>query len=200
VLRHVLHALSVTAVLCASAMRTPAGATDPGAAMALSEGAAQVTSDAFRAARNAAQDGWEAVVERPPELLLPPRPVRVPKPKPVARPQPPAQPRPQLSLSAWQPQPRHALTGIASFYWQGQQTASGEPFNKRDLTAAHKTLPFGTRVRVHCKTSGRDVVVRINDRGPFKPGRVIDLSEAAAEVIGMQGRGLTAVQLTVLKR
>jgi rare lipoprotein A len=65
--------------------------------------------------------------------------------------------------------------------------------------AAHRTLPFGTKVRVFCANTGREVVVRINDRGPFKPGRIIDLSEAAAEAIGMQGRGLTTVQLEVMR-
>ena len=94
----------------------------------------------------------------------------------------------------------HSLTGIASYYWQEQMTATGERFNKRDLTAAHKTLPFGTRVRVTRVDTGADVVVRINDRGPFKPGRVIDLSERAAEDIGMTGKGLTAVRLEVLGR
>lgn len=186
------------AIVCASAAVPPARATDPGAAMAISDGAALVTSDAIRAARGAVESGWEAVIEPPPRLTLEPRPVRVPKPQPVARPARMQQPAPPRTVGL--PPPRHALAGIASFYWQGETTASGESFNKRDLTAAHKTLPFGTKVRVHCRTSGRDVVVRINDRGPFKPGRVIDLSEAAAEAIGMQGRGLTAVQLTVLAR
>ena len=94
----------------------------------------------------------------------------------------------------------HSLTGIASYYWQGQMTATGERFNKRDLTAAHRTLPFGTRVRVTRLDTGANVVVRINDRGPFKPGRVIDISERAAEDIGMTGKGLTAVSLEVLGR
>ncbi len=77
-------------------------------------------------------------------------------------------------------------------------TASGERFDKSDLTAAHKTLPFGTRVKVTNQSSGKTVVVRINDRGPFKPGRVIDLSEAAARHIGMTGRGLAAVKIEVV--
>lgn len=94
----------------------------------------------------------------------------------------------------------HSLSGIASYYWQDQMTATGERFNKRDLTAAHKTLPFGTRVRVTRLDNGANVVVRINDRGPFTPGRVIDLSERAAEDIGMTGKGLTAVRLEVLGR
>ncbi len=94
--------------------------------------------------------------------------------------------------------PGHALDGIASYYWQDQMTASGERFNKRDMTAAHRTLPFGTRVRVTHVTSGRSVVVRINDRGPFKKARVIDLSEAAAQHIGMTGKGLAHVTIAVV--
>ena len=92
----------------------------------------------------------------------------------------------------------HGLQGIASFYWQGQRTASGETFNPADMTAAHRTLPFGTKVRVTHNASGRNVVVRINDRGPFKPGRVIDLSKAAAEKLQMTGAGLAAVSLEVV--
>ncbi len=94
----------------------------------------------------------------------------------------------------------HSLNGIASYYWQDQMTATGERFNKRELTAAHRTLPFGTRVRVTRLDTGSSVIVRINDRGPFKPGRVIDLSERAAEDIGMTGAGLTNVSLEVLGR
>lgn len=93
---------------------------------------------------------------------------------------------------------RHALEGVASYYWQGQMTATGERFDKTAMTAAHPTLPFGSMVRVTCAASGKSVVVRINDRGPFKPGRVIDLSERAAQEIGMTGRGLTPVKLEVL--
>jgi rare lipoprotein A len=92
----------------------------------------------------------------------------------------------------------HALDGIASFYWQEQMTASGEKFNKRDMTAAHPTLPFGTLVEVTNTRNGRKTVVRINDRGPFKPGRVIDVSEAAAEILDMTGRGLAPVKLQVV--
>ena len=97
-------------------------------------------------------------------------------------------------------QGEHSLKGIASYYWQGQKTATGEQFDKTALTAAHKTLPFGTRVKVTRVDNGDSVIVRINDRGPFKPGRVIDLSEGAAQNIGMTGLGLTAVQLEVLGR
>ncbi len=77
-------------------------------------------------------------------------------------------------------------------------TATGERFDKRALTAAHKTLPFGTRVRVTRVDTGTSVVVRINDRGPYKPGRIIDLSEGAAEAVGMTGVGITPVRLEVL--
>ncbi len=94
----------------------------------------------------------------------------------------------------------HALSGSASFYWQDQMTATGERFDKRAMTAAHKTLPFGTRVRVTRADTGRSVIVRINDRGPFKPGRIIDLSEKAAEDLGMTGKGVTPVKLEVLGR
>lgn len=93
----------------------------------------------------------------------------------------------------------HALDGIASYYWQGQKTATGEIFDKRALTAAHKTLPFGTQVKVTRVDTGDSVVVRINDRGPFTPGRVIDLSERAAEEIKMTGRGLANVKLEVVE-
>ncbi|MCU0791079.1 MAG: septal ring lytic transglycosylase RlpA family protein [Nitratireductor sp.] len=92
----------------------------------------------------------------------------------------------------------HALDGIASYYWQGQMTASGEVFDKRAMTAAHPTLPFGTLVAVTNLRNGKKTVVRINDRGPFKPGRIIDVSEAAAEILEMQSRGLAPVKLEVV--
>ncbi len=93
---------------------------------------------------------------------------------------------------------RSGQTGIASYYWQGQQTASGARFNPNGMTAAHRSLPFGTKVRVTNKRNGRSVVVTINDRGPFVGGRVIDLSRGAAQVIGMTGAGLAPVSLDVL--
>ncbi len=88
--------------------------------------------------------------------------------------------------------------GVASYYWQGQQTASGARFNPNGLTAAHRTLPFGTKVRVTNQSNGRSVVVTINDRGPFIKGRIIDLSRGAASVIGMTGAGLARVSISVL--
>jgi rare lipoprotein A len=93
----------------------------------------------------------------------------------------------------------HALEGIASFYWQFAMTASGERYDPQSLTAAHKTLPFGTRVRVTNLANGRETVVRINNRGPYKPGRVIDLSEAAADAIDMRTRGIVPVRLEVVE-
>lgn len=89
-------------------------------------------------------------------------------------------------------------SGVASYYWQPQRVASGGTFNPNALTAAHKTLPFGTRVRVTSVASGRSVDVIINDRGPFVRGRVIDLSRRAAQVIGMTGAGVASVRLDVL--
>lgn len=91
-----------------------------------------------------------------------------------------------------------ASSGVASYYWQPQRVASGGTFNPNALTAAHKTLPFGTRVRVTSLASGRSVDVVINDRGPFVRGRVIDLSRRAAQVIGMTGAGVASVRLEVL--
>lgn len=92
----------------------------------------------------------------------------------------------------------HILEGIASYYWQDQMTATGERFDKTALTAAHKTLPLNSRVRVTNAVNGRSVVVRINDRGPYKPGRVIDLSEAAAHQLDMQSLGLIPVKLQLI--
>jgi rare lipoprotein A len=90
--------------------------------------------------------------------------------------------------------------GVASFYTEDEWTASGERFNTRAMTAAHPTLPFGTRVRVTNVTNGRSVVVRINDRGPYVPGRVVDLSGQAAENLGMVERGIVKVKLEVVQK
>ena len=88
--------------------------------------------------------------------------------------------------------------GIASFYWQPQRVASGGWFNPDALTAAHRTLRFGTRVRVTRLDNGSSVVVVINDRGPFISGRIIDLSRRAAQVIGMTGQGLARVRVDIV--
>ncbi len=92
-----------------------------------------------------------------------------------------------------------ASSGLASFYKYDGQTASGENFNPNTLTAAHRTLPFGTRLRVTSVATGRSVTVRINDRGPYVPGRVVDLSYAAAETLGIVGRGVAKVKLSIVK-
>ncbi len=91
-------------------------------------------------------------------------------------------------------------SGVASYYWQPQRVASGGMFNPNAMTAAHKTLPFGTKVRVTHQATGRAVTVTINDRGPYIAGRVIDLSLAAAGELGMKSAGIAKVSLTVLGR
>src|SRR5580658_4971110 len=92
-----------------------------------------------------------------------------------------------------------AQSGIASVYgYEGGKTASGERMSDAALTAAHRTLPFGTMVRVTNDHTGRSVVVRINDRGPFVSGRVIDLTPAAAQALGFSG--LASVTLDVVGR
>jgi rare lipoprotein A len=95
---------------------------------------------------------------------------------------------------------KYELKGIASYYsreFHGRKTASGERFNMRDLTAAHKTLPFNTRVKVINLENNKTVIVRINDRGPFKKGRVIDLSYKAAKKIGLIKTGTANVKLVI---
>ena len=92
-----------------------------------------------------------------------------------------------------------ASQGLASFYTEGTQTASGEKFDTNELTAAHPTLPFGTKLRVTNVASGQSVTVRVNDRGPFVRGRVVDVSYAAAEELGMVGGGVAKVKLDVVQ-
>jgi rare lipoprotein A len=99
--------------------------------------------------------------------------------------------------SAAETQP--ASDGIASFYTEGTKTASGEKFDTRELTAAHRTLPFGTRLRVTNVATGQSVTVRVNDRGPFVPGRVVDVSHSAAETLGMVEGGIAKVKLDVVQ-
>lgn len=94
------------------------------------------------------------------------------------------------------------INGRASFYgkndgFSGKKTASGQILKKFDLTAAHKTLPFGTLVKVRLPSTDREVVVRINDRGPFTPGRTIDLNYAAAKSIGLDQVGVGDVEMQV---
>ena len=95
-------------------------------------------------------------------------------------------------------QPSQVETGLASWYgrrFHGKLTASGEIFNQEKFTAAHRTFPWGSRVKVTNLANGKSVEVRINDRGPFGQGRIIDVSRAAARVLGMVGSGITTVRI-----
>lgn len=89
-------------------------------------------------------------------------------------------------------------TGVASYYKHGRRTANGERFNPNGFTAAHRSLPFGTRVLVTNLRNGKSVIVRINDRGPFARGRVIDLSFGAAKVVGLLASGTAKVKVVPL--
>jgi rare lipoprotein A len=89
--------------------------------------------------------------------------------------------------------------GLASFYSEGTRTANGEKFNPNELTAAHPTLPFGTKLRVTNTKNGQSVTVRVNDRGPFVHGRVVDVSYSAAQALGMVGSGTAKVKLDVVQ-
>jgi len=97
---------------------------------------------------------------------------------------------------------KHELRGEASWYgpgFHGKTTASGEIFNQNDMTAAHKTLPFNTKLKVTDLKTGRSVIVRVNDRGPYSGGRIIDLSKKAAEKLGIKERGHASVKLEIIK-
>ena len=94
-------------------------------------------------------------------------------------------------------------TGNASYYadkFEGKKTASGATFQQRKLTAAHKTLPFGTKIKVTNVTTGKTVKVKVNDRGPFVAGRIIDLSKRAAKKIGLVQKGILQVEIKYRKR
>jgi len=148
----------------------------------------------------------------PSESLQPLEPFERPAP---SRPRPPRKPKPALPPVVEPAEPPASSTydlsppresdqqGLASWYgprFHGRRTASGERFDSQDLTAAHRTLAFGTRVCVRSSITGKAVVVRINDRGPFSHGRVIDLSQGAAEALGMVGLGIKPVELWQLDK
>ena len=122
-----------------------------------------------------------------------------PAPLPVELAQPLQEPLPDAPVAAEESAPPPELgRGHASWYglrFHGRRTSSGERFDMNDLTAAHKTLPFGTRVRVRNVANGREVVVRINDRGPHIRNRIIDLSKAAAAALGFLRAGEAQVVL-----
>ncbi|KQT21325.1 MULTISPECIES: septal ring lytic transglycosylase RlpA family protein [Bradyrhizobium] len=127
-----------------------------------------------------AATGRHAAVERPHR-------VAALHPRPISRARAPADDAKQA-----------ASHGVASFY-SDTQTASGEKFDRNELTAAHPTLPFGTKLRVTDTSSGRFVTVRVNDRGPYVRGRVVDVSPSAAEALGMVDKGITNVRLEVVQ-
>jgi rare lipoprotein A len=89
--------------------------------------------------------------------------------------------------------------GVASFYSEGTTTANGETFDPHELTAAHRSLPFGTKLRVTNVATGQSVTVRVNDRGPFIPGRDVDVSHSAAEALGMVDDGVAKVRMDVVQ-
>lgn len=103
-----------------------------------------------------------------------------------------------LLLLAIAPANASSQTGKASWYKMGTKTASGERFNAHGFTAAHRTLPFGTKVLVKNLRNGKTVTVRINDRGPFIKSRIIDVSMGAAKKIGLVNQGVTRVSIQVL--
>lgn len=111
-----------------------------------------------------------------------------------------------LEKAVLRARPIHAVTAktlmVASWYgqkFQGRKTASGEIFDLNKLTAAHKTLPLGSLVKLTLKSTGHSVIVRINDRGPWIKGRDFDLSEAAAWQLGMHKRGIAQVEVTFIQ-
>lgn len=98
--------------------------------------------------------------------------------------------------------PGSEQSGIASYYgnqFEGRRTANGERYRGEEFTAAHRSLPFGTRIRVTHVQSGRTVECRVNDRGPHRKGRIVDLSHRAAEALGILRQGLARVTLEVLE-
>ena len=94
---------------------------------------------------------------------------------------------------------RTTSAGVASFYSEDSSTASGEKFDPNELTAAHPSLPFGTKLRVTNTATGKSVTVRVNDRGPYVPGRIVDVSYSAAQALGMVNSGLADVKLDVVR-
>ncbi len=123
----------------------------------------------------------------------------------VERPDLPPSQRPYaVGGERYEPLPTHEgyrEDGLASWYgekWQGRKTSSGEPFEMDGMTAAHKTLPLGVYVKVTLRRTGREVIVRINDRGPFVRDRVIDLSRGAARALGCEVQGVVPVRVEAL--
>lgn len=117
---------------------------------------------------------------------------------PLTRKHASAKPKPKVKKTAYKVVGSGACE--ASYYWEPQPTASGEQFNPSELTAAHKTLPMQSKVRVTNSNNGKSVIVRINDRGPYVGGRCLDLSKAAMSSVGGMGSGVIPVKYQVLAK
>lgn len=120
----------------------------------------------------------------------------------VSQPEPPKKPQVPHETTIYSPTPWFTQQGIASWYggrWIGRLTANGERYRAGDMTAAHKKLPFNTKVRVTDLKTGKQVIVRINNRGPFIKGRIIDLSVVAAKKLGTYDRGIAKVKIEALR-
>jgi rare lipoprotein A len=140
-------------------------------------------------------NGLEGDTLQPGQKLILRKEEPTPAPSPAA-PAISAKPTPQTAQA--KPKAFVFQRGIATWYggrFHGRRTASGEAFNAYTLTAAHRTLPFGTRVRVTNLNNGRSVIVRINDRGPYTKGRILDMSRAAAQQIWMNGTALVTIEV-----
>jgi rare lipoprotein A len=139
-------------------------------------------------------------LEAPVAIPIPPDPkglMSEPEPAPVAS---PASLKPAATQPTAAPAPVLLKSGLASWYgprFHGRRTASGERYDMHALTAAHKYLPFGTLITVRSVHTGQSVVVRVNDRGPYKHQRILDLSRAAMDALGVLGRGVTQVEVWV---
>jgi rare lipoprotein A len=112
--------------------------------------------------------------------------------------QPSVAPKTLIAQEVVKTKPNTAQIGLASYYTMGKVTANGERYDYNKVSAAHKTLPFNTKVKVTDLSTHKSIVVRINDRGPFIKGRVIDLSLGAAKKLGIIGRGVAKVKVEVV--
>ena len=149
--------------------------------------------------------GLAACATQPKPPPIPPAPPAAiqPAPTPAPAPQPPPRQQPAVLPQALEAGPFFTQIGLASFYGRahrGKLTASGDRFDHRDFTAAHPSLAFGSLVRVTNLANGRTVTVRITDRGPKIKSRIIDVSLAAAQALGMQQQGVTRVRLEAYRQ
>ena len=167
------------------------------AALILSQGCGIISDAPNRVVSTRGVSPWESQTDNPPSDKPPTH--TFPRPPIPKVPSPPeSEQAPPIAKIPAPSQPTMMETGLASWYgpkFHGKLTASGEVFNQEKFTAAHPTLPWGSKVKVTNLDNGKSVDVRINDRGPFGKGRIIDVSRAAARALGMVGRGITTVQL-----